>query len=41
MTLDTYMHLWHDADDSTNAVIGDVFAKRLADNLRTTGQSAG
>ncbi len=27
-TLDTYMHLWHDADDSTNAVIGGVFANR-------------
>jgi integrase len=40
-TLDTYMHLWHDADDPTNAVMGGVLAKRLADNLRTTGQSAG
>lgn len=33
-TLDTYGHLWPDADESARAAIGAVFAAR-ADNLRT------
>jgi integrase len=30
MTLDTYGHLWPDADESTRAVVGKVFAERMA-----------
>jgi integrase len=30
MTLDTYGHLWPDADESTRAVVGKVFAERIA-----------
>ncbi|MDX6250455.1 MAG: hypothetical protein QOF10_3815, partial [Kribbellaceae bacterium] len=41
-TLDTYSHLWPDADESTRATVGAVLAARmdslgvLADSLRTT-----
>ena len=35
-TLDTYAHLWPDADDSTRAAIDAVMAAR-ADSLRTAG----
>lgn len=35
-TLDTYAHLWPDADESTRAAIDKVMAAR-ADNLRTAG----
>ena len=40
-TLDTYGHLWPDADESTRSAIGAVIAKRMAsvestaDQLRT------
>ncbi len=37
-TLDTYGHLWPDADESTRIVIGAVIAERMkttADQLRT------
>lgn len=39
-TLDTYGHLWPDADESTRAAVGAVVAERLAaettaDALRT------
>ena len=40
-TLDTYGHLWPDADESTRAAIGTVIAERMdsmesaADPLRT------
>ena len=37
-TLDTYGHLWPDADESTRAAVGKVIAARLetpADALRT------
>lgn len=37
-TLDTYSHLWPDADESTRAAISDVMAAR-ADRLRTAGGS--
>jgi integrase len=30
MTLDVYGHLWPDADESTRAVVGRVFAERMA-----------
>jgi integrase len=30
MTLDVYGHLWPDADESTRAVVGKVFAERMA-----------
>jgi integrase len=30
-TLDTYAHLWPDADESTRAAVGAVIAGRLAD----------
>jgi len=43
-TLDTYGHLWPDADESTRATVGAVLAARmdsasaiLADSVRTTG----
>lgn len=35
-TLDTYAHLWPDADESTRAAIDSVMAAR-ADYLRTAG----
>jgi integrase len=35
-TLDTYAHLWPDADESTRAAIDAVMAAR-ADSLRTAG----
>jgi integrase len=38
-TLDTYGHLWPDADESTRIAIGAVIAERMkttADQLRTT-----
>jgi integrase len=38
-TLDTYGHLWPDADGSTRTAIGAVIAERMktaADQLRTT-----
>jgi hypothetical protein len=38
-TLDTYGHLWPDADESTRIAIGAVIAERIqttADQLRTT-----
>ena len=41
-TLDTYGHLWSDADESTRSAVGAVIAKRMdssettADALRTT-----
>jgi integrase len=38
-TLDTYGHLWPDADESTRTAIGAVIAERMkttADQLRTT-----
>ena len=35
-TLDTYAHLWPDADESTRAAISNVMTAR-ADNLRTAG----
>jgi integrase len=34
-TLDTYGHLWPDADESTRSTIGAVIAKRM-DSLETT-----
>lgn len=34
-TLDTYSHLWPDADGSTRSAVGLVIAKRM-DSLRTT-----
>jgi hypothetical protein len=37
-TLDTYGHLWPDADESTRSAIGAVIAERMkttADQLRT------
>lgn len=37
-TLDTYSHLWPDADESTRAAVGSVLAAR-ADSLRTEGAS--
>ncbi|GAA3535925.1 hypothetical protein GCM10022234_35850 [Aeromicrobium panaciterrae] len=40
-TLDTYGHLWPDADDSTRAAIDGVITAQvpvLADYLRTTGE---
>lgn len=39
-TLDTYGHLWPDADESTRAAVGVVLAAR-ADSLRTSAGSAG
>lgn len=36
-TLDTYGHLWPDADESARAAVGAVFAAR-ADSLRTRGE---
>ena len=43
-TLDTYGHLWPDADESTRSAIGPVVAERMdslraADDLRTTSPS--
>lgn len=41
-TLDTYTHLWPDADESTRSAIGKVIAERVdatADGLRTNGTS--
>jgi integrase len=38
-TLDTYGHLWPDADESTRIAVGAVIAERMkttADQLRTT-----
>jgi hypothetical protein len=38
-TLDTYGHLWPDADESTRIAIGAAIAERMktaADQLRTT-----
>lgn len=46
-TLDTYSHLWPDADESTRSAIGAVLAERVdsgettADELRTTRPSHG
>ncbi|AFJ35077.1 phage-related integrase [Mycobacterium intracellulare subsp. yongonense 05-1390] len=46
-TLDTYSHLWPDADESTRSAIGAVLAERVdsgettADELRTTRPSRG
>jgi len=39
-TLDTYGHLWPDADESARAAVGAVLAAR-ADSLRTDAGSAG
>jgi integrase len=39
-TLDTYGHLWPDADESTRAAVGAVLTAR-ADSLRTDAGSAG
>lgn len=45
-TLDTYGHMWPDADESTRSAIGAVIAKRMdsggstADGLRTGGPDA-
>ena len=39
-TLDTYGHLWPDADESTPAAVSAVLAAR-ADSLRTDVGSAG
>ena len=39
-TLDTYGHLWPDADESTWAAVGAVLAAR-ADSLRTTVRAGG
>ncbi|HVE29423.1 MAG TPA: hypothetical protein VNC80_05115, partial [Mycobacteriales bacterium] len=39
-TLDTYSHLWPDADESTRAAVGAVLTAR-ADSLRTDTGSAG
>ena len=41
-TLDTYSHMWPDADESTRAAISDVMTARVdslrsADSLRTEG----
>jgi hypothetical protein len=38
MSLDTYGHLWPDADESTRTAVGAVIAARIktaADDLRT------
>jgi hypothetical protein len=46
-TLDTYGHLWPDADESTRTAIGAVIAERMdcaeitADPLRTRKPSSG
>ena len=34
-TLDTYGHLWPDADESSRAAIGAVLTNRAEDSLRT------
>jgi integrase len=39
-TLNTYAHLWPDADESTRAAIGDVLAAR-EESLRNAGASSG
>jgi hypothetical protein len=39
-TLDTYGHLWPDADESARTAVGAVIAQRIkttADQLRTKG----
>jgi hypothetical protein len=43
-TLDTYSHLWPDADESTRTAVGKVIKARMtgktpADALRTEGSS--
>ena len=37
-TLDTYGHLWPDADESTRSAVGAVIAKRM-DSLETTADA--
>ena len=37
-TLNTYAHLWPDADESARAAVGAVLAAR-ADSMRTSGAS--
>jgi integrase len=38
-TLNTYTHLWPDADESTRAAVGAVLVSRQADQKRTEGAS--
>jgi hypothetical protein len=40
-TLDTYSHLWPDADESTRTAVGNVVAERLGGNAAVQLRSAG